>query len=85
MPVAAAVVLVFVCFISIFVAYWIGRDSGERAGFSSQQDALERVTRSNVALKVEIERLRRERDGQADELARFWAGKREYRGYPPVE
>ena len=85
MPTLLGVVIGAVAIIGYFAVYWIGRDSGEKAGFASQQQALERVTRSNVALKVEIERLRRERDGQADELARFWAGKREYRGYPPVE
>jgi cell division protein FtsB len=79
MPTGAAIVLVVICFISVFVAYWVGKDSGEKAGFASQQEALERVTRSNVALKIEVQRLRRERDVYAERAQRSGYG-----GYPPI-
>jgi len=70
---------VAVALIAIFAAYWIGRDSGEKSGFETQQYWVEQLTRNNVELKMDVERLRRERDGSAEQAARMWAAK-EIRG-----
>jgi cell division protein FtsB len=70
MPELLVVVSVAVALIAIFAAYWIGRDSGEKEGFASQQYANEQLTQSNVRLRMDVERLRRERDAYADVVQR---------------
>jgi cell division protein FtsB len=75
------VLLVFVATamvgIGLFVAYWTGRDTGEKAGYLTHQEVNHNLTQANVQLKLEIERLRRERDVYAERAQRS--------DYPAVE
>jgi hypothetical protein len=55
-----------------YVCYWAGKNSGERNEYRKHesQDALRRERL--LRMDLEIQNLRRERDGLADELGRFW-------------
>lgn len=67
------VILVIAVPVSAFLAYWSGKQDGLQEEFARHQEYASLQREKMLRLNLENEKLRRDRDGYADEIARFWS------------
>jgi hypothetical protein len=73
------ILIVLLC-VGCFLAYWSGRQDGKSEEYEKHLEETLRQREKMLDLNLENKRLRRERDGYADEIARFWSAANQQHG-----